>query len=100
MSELQPTWMKKDGDLQEKVEKVNIKSTWKPHLGYTRQQEIEEARQAALKDHQAQIEAQKPLNMIVSELADAVKSLQLQVKELKENSQTSSGTTSVAPNEL
>ena len=88
MSDLQPSWMKKDGDLQEKVQKVNIKSSWNPTAGYDRQQQIELARQAAIRDHQEQIEAQKPLNMVVSELADAVRSLQIQVKELRDGTKT------------
>ena len=89
MHNTQPSFMLKDGKEQDKVEKVSIKSTWCPAAGYDRQQQIELARQAALKDHQAQIEAQKPLNMIVSELADAVKSLQIQVKELRDGIQKS-----------
>ena len=83
MHNTQPSFMLKDGKEQDKVEKVSIKSTWSPAAGYSRQQEIEIARQAALKEHQQQLEAMKPLNVRVQELSDLVESLQLQVKELQ-----------------
>ena len=61
-----------------------VGSSWNPSFGYTRQQEIEDARQEVLERQRKEAEEQQPMNLRLIALEGEVMRLKKQMKELLE----------------
>ena len=61
-----------------------VGSTWSPSFGYSRQQEIEAARQEVLERQRKEAEEQQPMMLRLAALEGEVMRLKKQIKELQQ----------------